>query len=259
MAGGLGGPTVQGAYGASEIGRIGGAPTGPSGALGGPMPWEKPKPVATGGGGGGRGSFRAPKMQAITAKAPPRPTLPPIDPQAEFDPELEAYRERYKGHLTNLEEGTGYAMDVLRQGQQDSGEASIERMRASAAEAGIPFDESQARAELQRGVNASMAQEKLGREAAMTGAYDVGKGITALPAEERFARLDLDLNRDVAESEGVLDLYGRDIQRYGTDVAAATAANQSLMGFYNNLMSGMFGMMGNSMGGPSYSSSNYYG
>jgi len=198
-------------------------------------------------------------MQPVSAKAPPRPELPPIDPQAPFDPELEAYRERYKGHLGNLEEGTGYAMDVLRQGQQDSGEAEIERMRASAAQAGIPFDETQARAELQRGTNAAMAQEKLGREAMMTGAYDVGRGITALPAEERFARLDLDLQRDVAESDGVLDLYGRDIQRYGTDMAAATAANQSLMGFYNNLMSGMFSMAGGGMGGPSFSSSSYYG
>jgi len=242
-----------------EIGIFGGGPQKPSGGLGGGGVSHLPKPApAATGGGKGKGKITMPKMAPIAANAPPRPELPPIDPQAPFDPELEAYRERYKGHLGNLEEGTGYAMDVLRQGQQDAGEAEIERMRASAAQAGIPFDETQARAELQRGTNAAMAQEKLGREKMMTGAYDVGRGITALPAEERFARLDLDLQRDVAESEGVLDLYGRDIQRYGTDMAAATARNQALMGFYNNLMSGMFGMMGN-IGGPSMSSSVYYG
>lgn len=218
----------------------------------GPIREEEPKK----GGGRGRGRMRMPKMKPV--KAPPRPELPPIDPQAPFDPNLEAYRERYGGHLTNLEEGTGYAMDVLRQQQQDAGEAEIESARANAAAAGIPFDEAEARAELQRGVNVAMAGEKLGREAGMTQAYGVGKDIYGQVPGERNVRLGIDLQRDLGEMGGELDLYGRDIQRYGVDVNAAVASNQQLMSFYNNLMSGAFGMMGN-MGGPGFSSSVSYG
>lgn len=240
----------------SEIGGWVGAGKPSLGLGGGGAIMTSPQPT-TQAKSSGSGKWKAPKMTAPKVKQPKRPKLPKIDPQAPFDPTLESYRDRYGGHLTNLEEGTGYSMDVLRQGQQDSMEAEIMRMRAAADQAGIPFDEGQARAELQRGVNASMAQEKLGREAMMTQAYGTGKDIYALPPEERNKRLEMDLRRDVAEAEGVLDLYGRDIQRYGMDVNAAVAANQSLMSFYNNLMSGMFSAMSPSMGG--YSSSVYYG
>lgn len=256
MAGGLGGSTSYSPlYGAGEIGPVspGKKPTGALGGGGAVTPTTAPK--ATGGGGA---KFKAPKIEAPKVTAPPRPELPPIDPQAPFDPVLEAYRDRYGGHLTGLEQGTGYAMDVLRQQQQDATEAEVERMRAAAAQAGIPFDESEARAELQRGINAAMAQEKLGREAMMTEAYGVGRDIYALPPEERFKRLGLDLQRDVAEQQGVLDLYAGDLKRYGIDVGAATAANTALLGLYNSLMSGMFGMMGSAFS-PSYSSSVHYG
>jgi len=184
----------------------------------------------------------------------PRPELPPIDPQAEFDPELEAYRERYRGHLEGLETGTGHAMDVLRGQQQDSLEADVERARQSAAASGIPFNEAEFRSEASRGINAAMAQEKLGREKMMTQALTQGLPIIAEPASERFNRLELDLRRDVADSESVLDLYGRDIQKYGVDMQAATAANNALMSFYSQLMSGLFGSMGNIGGNINYTS-----
>lgn len=243
-------------YGRAEIGHIrGGAVRRPGGLGGGGI--KTPTPTGTGR-GAGKGRVRAPKVTAPKVTQPPRPKLPPIDPRAPFDPVLEAYRDRFGGHLTNLERGTGYAMDVLRQQQQDAAEAELERMRAAADQAGIPFDERQARAEIQRGINAAMAKEKLGREQMMTGAYGVGKDIYALPPAERFKRLELDLRRDVADVESVLDLYGRDVQKYGIDVNAATAANQQLLGLYNSLMSGMFGMMGTAMS-PSYSSSVTYG
>jgi hypothetical protein len=198
-----------------------------------------------GGGMGGGGGVPAGNV--------PRPDLPPIDPQAEFDPELEAYREQFKGHLGNLEQGTGHAMDVLRGGQQDALEADVERARQSAAASGIPFNEAEFRSEASRGINASMAQEKLGREAMMTQAYTQGLGIIAEPASERFNRLELDLRRDVADSESVLDLYGRDIQKYGVDMAAATAANNALMSFYSQLMGGMMSGIGSVGGNISYS------
>jgi len=198
-----------------------------------------------GGGMGGGGGIPAGDVK--------RPKLPPIDPQAEFDPELEAYREQFKGHLGNLEQGTGHAMDVLRGGQQDALEADVERARQSAAASGIPFNEAEFRSEASRGINASMAQEKLGREAMMTQAYTQGLGIIAEPASERFNRLELDLRRDVADSESVLDLYGRDIQKYGVDMAAATAANNALMSFYSQLMGGMMSGIGSVGGNISYS------
>lgn len=216
------------------------APGGPSG-------------VGAGGGGGGGLSLPTGGGGAQPGNVP-RPELPPIDPQAPFDPELEAYRERYKGHLEGLETGTGHAMDVLRGQQQDSLEADVERARQAAAASGIPFNEAEFRSEAARGINAAMAQEKLGREAMMTQAYTQGLPIIAEPASERFNRLELDLRRDVADAESVLDLYGRDIQKYGIDMSAATAANNALMAFYTNLMSGMMGGISNMGGNINYSS-----
>ena len=208
--------------------------------------------ISLGGMGGGAGGFPS-GGGGVPAGNVPRPKLPPIDPQAPFDPELEAYRERYKGHLGNLEQGTGYAMDVMRSGQQDALEADVERARQSAAASGIPFNEAEFRSEASRGINAAMAQEKLGREAMMTQAYTQGLPIIGEPASERFNRLELDLRRDVADSESILDLYGRDIQKYGVDMAAATAANNALMSFYSQLMGGMMGSVGNVGGNLSYS------
>lgn len=218
-----------------NVGSAGGGPFGGLGGLGGGL-----------GGGGGGG---APQPKDI-----PRPKLPPIDPQAEFDPNLEAYRDRYLGHITNLETGTGHAMDVLRGQQQDALEADVERARQAAASSGIPFNEAEFRAEQARGVNAAMAQEKLGREAMMTQAYTQGLPIIGEPASERFNRLELDLRRDVADSESVLDLYGRDIQKYGIDMQAAVAANNALMSFYSQLMGGMMGGLGNLGGNINYTS-----
>jgi predicted lipid-binding transport protein (Tim44 family) len=99
-----------------------------------------------------------------------------------------------------------------------------------------------------------MAQEKLGREAMMTQAYTQGLPIIGEPASERFNRLELDLRRDVADSESVLDLYGRDIQKYGIDMQAAVAANNALMSFYSQLMGGMMGGLGNLGGNINYTS-----
>jgi len=196
-----------------------------------------------------RGGGGAPQPRDI-----PRPKLPPIDPQARFDPNLEAYRDRYLGHITNLETGTGHAMDVLRGQQQNALEADVERARQAAAASDIPFNEAEFRAEQARGVNAAMAQEKLGREAMMTQAYTQGLPIIGEPASERFNRLELDLRRDVADSESVLDLYGRDIQKYGIDMQAAVAANNALMSFYSQLMGGMMGGLGNLGGNINYTS-----
>jgi hypothetical protein len=70
-------------------------------------------------------------------------------------------------------------------------------------------------------------------------------GVAQGQAQERTERLGLDLNRDVQENTLALERYGRDIQKYGVDAQAATAANSALYDFYSRLTSGMFGMMGN--------------
>jgi len=286
-AGSLGGPPAQppaqppGTQGPgvkkTKAPRLGGSIGGSPPAQSTNVPWDQPCPPILsapgsiidpdwchksapgpgGGGGGGGGGISLPRGGGGGGPKPgdiPRPDLPPIDPQANFDPELEAYRERFRGHLGNLESGTGYAMDVMRGQQQDQLEADVERARQAAAASGIPFDEAQFRSEGARGINSAMAQEKLGREQMMTDAYARGLPIIAEPASERFNRLELDLRRDVADAESVLDLYGRDIQKYGIDMNAATAANNALMQFYSSLMSGMFGSFGNMSQGINYTS-----
>ncbi len=184
-----------------------------------------------------------PATPAITG--PERPELPPIDPVGYEKPEHGELRERYTGFGEELKEGTGFAMDVLEGQQQDRMEAQIEQAREQAAALNIPFDEDATRAELQRGVNAAMAQEKLGRE----GLYQQHlSDIAPVTAGAEYAQREkgIDLERDVSEMGGLLQRYGIDVGKYGTDVQAASRASEMLMDFYKTLMAGM--MRGPSMG-----------
>jgi len=196
-----------------------------------------------------------PKASAVNVKGPERPGLPPIDPQAAFDPELQAYAQKYGGHLEDLKEGTGFAMDAMREQMENRRAAARESAEASAVQAGIPFNASTWEAEYDRGINSAMAQEKVGREAQLTQAYQGGLPIVSRPSDERFARLDLDLRRDMGEAGNILDRYKTDVSKYGTDVQAAIGSNNALLGFLSSLMGTMGNMMPNmnlSAGGGSY-------
>jgi hypothetical protein len=178
---------------------------------------------------------KLPETPAITG--PESPALPPIEPVGEERTEHAELRDRYTGFGEDLKEGTGFAMDVLTGAQTDRMEAQIEQAREQAAALGIPFDEASYRAELQRGVNAAMAEEKLGRE----GLYQEHLATTApITAGADYAQAEkgIDLERDVAEQEGVLDRYGTDVGKYGYELQAATRANEMLMDFYKSLMTG---------------------
>lgn len=189
-----------------------------------------------------------------------RPELTPINPQAAYDPEIANQLARQRSYTGDLKAGTGFAMDVLTGQQRDVGEAQMREAEQAAAQAGIPFDKARFLMEQQRGLQGAMATEKLGREQMVGQAIGAESGVAQGQAGERDERLGIDLKRDVAENEIALDRYGRDIQKYGIDAQAATAANNALMGFYGQLTSGMFGMMGSAMnmGGNSYSNSNSY-
>jgi hypothetical protein len=190
-------------------------------------------------------SFQMPTMPATPAlTGPERPNLPPIDPTGQERPEHEALRERYTGFGEDLKGGTGFAMDVLTGEMTDRMEAQIEQAREQHAQMGIPFDADAYRAELQRGVNSAMAQEKLGREELYQQHLATTAPVTA-GADYAQAEKGIDLERDQAEMRGVLERYGIDVSKYGTDVQAATRANEMLMDFYKTLMSGM-------MSGPSF-------
>jgi hypothetical protein len=208
------------------------------------------KKVGGGGGGGGGGKISLPGGGGgqTKVKEPPKPKPVPIDPQAKEDPRLTEFAEGYTQHGEDLESGTGYAMDVLRGQQQDSMEAELDRMRSAAANAGIPFDETQARAELQRGINASMAQEKLGREKMMTDWYQGGVDVMRSPMDERFTRLRLDLERDIAEAGQNVDIHKLLYDKYGIDVNAASAYDRALLALYGGLYQKMIPDWGDIMG-----------
>lgn len=211
--------------------------------------------IGRGSGGPGGGGGGAPAAGNVE-----RPNLTPIDPQAEYDPEMAKSLAAMRGHESNLERGAGRSMDVLLGTQADQLESQVAQARAAAQAAGIPFDEASFRATAMKGINSAMAQEKLGREAMLGDQYSRTGQMAGAQAGERTQRKELDYKRDVSENELLLDRYGRDIQKYGVDVQAATAANNALMQFYSQLLGGVFGMLGN-LGGSSasFSSSNYYG
>jgi len=264
--GGLGGGYAGAPTGHSEIGPISSKPKKRPGGLGGGVTgggrYEKPGGGGRGGGGrgggggGGGGSIDLSSMMmpggggtGVNVAGPERPDLPAIDPQADFDPNLTGYADEYKGHLADLKAGTGFAADVLAGQQADQKAAATEQAAASAASAGIPFDAGSFGAEFDRGTNAAMAQEKIAREQMVTGAYQGGLPLVSRPSEERFARLDLDLKRDLEESGDILDRYKTDVGKYGTDVNAAIGSNNALLGFLSSLMGNMTSM---STGGNSY-------
>ena len=194
---------------------------------------------------------------AWSPSAVERPGLTPIDPQAAYDPEIAAQLARQRSYTGDLKAGTGFAMDVLTGQQRDVNEAQMREAEQAAAQAGIPFDKARFLMEQQRGLQGAMATEKLGREQMVGQAIGAESGVAQGQAGERTERLGLDLKRDVVENELALDRYGRDIQKYGIDAQAATAANNSLMDFYSRLTSGAFSAMG-SFGGGNVSSSYSY-
>lgn len=205
------------------------------------------------GGGVGGGGGGAPAGGNVE-----RPNLTPIDPKAEYDPEMAKSLATMRGHESNLEKGAGHSMDVLLGTQADQLEAQVAQARAAAAAQGIPFDEASFRATAMRGINSSLAQEKLGREKMLGEQYKTTGQMAGAQAGERTQRMELDYKRDVSENELLLDRYGRDIQKYGVDVQAATAANNALLAFYSQLMGGMMGMMGGLGSSQSFSNSYSY-
>lgn len=230
--------------------------------------WKCPEPAAAPAAGGGGLNFSMPSMPAAGAapawqpSAVARPNLTPIDPQAAYDPEIANQLARQRSYTGDLKAGTGFAMDVLTGQQRDVNEAQMREAEQAAAQAGIPFDKARFLMEQQRGLQGAMAEEKLGREQMVGQAIGAESGVAQGQAAERTDRLGIDLKRDTVENELALDRYGRDIQKYGIDAQAATAANNSLMDFYSRLTSGAFsaiGQIGGSMGGSNFAQSNVYG
>lgn len=249
--GGAAGPCPQGMVsagsapcppGCQEVGRaIGGGRGGscccpPGGARGG-----------GGAGGPGGGGWRPGSVE--------RPNLTPINPQAEYDPEMARALADQRAYQGNLLEGAGQHMDVMVGRMADQLEAQVAQARAGAQAAGIPFDEAAFRAQAQRDLNAGMVQEKTNREQTYGEALKAGGQMAGAQAGERTQRMDIDLRRDVSENELALDRYGRDIQKYGIDAQASTAANNAILEFWSRLMGGMFNSLGGSM---SMNNTNYY-
>lgn len=202
-------------------------------------------------GGGGRGG---PGGGGWRPGSVERPNLTPINPQAEYDPEMARALADQRAYQGNLLEGAGQHMDVMVGRMADQLEAQVAQARAGAQAAGIPFDEAAFRAQAQRDLNAGMVQEKSNREATYGEALKTGGQMAGAQAGERTQRMDIDLRRDVSENELALDRYGRDIQKYGIDAQASTAANNAILDFWSRLMSGMFSQMGSM----SMNNTNYY-
>jgi hypothetical protein len=219
--------------------------------------------AASGGGGGG---FTIPGMNVGTGagtatgtstwspSAVARPNLTPIDPQAGYDPEIANQLARQRANTADLKAGTGFAEDVAVGSERDQLAAQMQEAEQGAAQAGIPFDKARFLMEAQRGQASRRAQSTLNREQQVGAAIGAESGVAQGQAGERTDRLAIDLKRDTTENELALDRYGRDIQKYGIDAQAATAANGSLMDFYSRLMSGAF----SSIGGSNFSSRTSY-
>ncbi len=243
LRGGGGGPTF------SNVNKAG-ASIGAPGSIG----YKNVGPAA--GGGSALSGLAMPAAPAFAPGTVPRPTVDPIRPEAAYDPGIAQALAGQQGYAQDLKAGTGFAMDVLTGSQADQLQSQLVQARQAAAQAGIPFDEAAWRATAMRGIAGAQADEKLKRESMVGGALGAVAGTAQGQAGERDTRLGLDLNRQTTQNAQKLDLYGRDLEKYGTDVQAATSANNALMSFYSQLMGGVMGAL--SPGNMSMSSSNYY-
>lgn len=204
-------------------------------------------------------SLSLPSMPAQPAWQPSavaRPDLAPINPQANYDPEIANELAAQRAHTSDLKAGTGFAMDVLAGGQRDLQNAQMAEAEQAAASAGIPFDRSRFLMEQQKGQNSAMAQEKLGREQMVGQSLAQSAQVANQQAGERDTRLGISEDSQKAQNEELLQRYGTDVQKYGVDANAATAANSALMGFYSDLMRGVFSAAG---GSGSYTSNYQFG
>jgi len=231
---------------------------GASGGLQVTKPPAKPAGAAASGASGASGaaSFTMPAgAKSWAPSAVERPALTPIDPQAAYDPEMQATLASQRAYASDLKRGTGFAADVMTQQTRDTLESELQQAKAGALAQGIPFDEQAFRTGGLQSINRAQADVTLGREAQLGEALRTEGGQVGALAGERTTRKDLDLRRDVAENELAIDRYGRDIQKYSTDAAAATAANNALLDFYSRLTSGIFNAASASanIGGNSYS------
>jgi hypothetical protein len=192
---------------------------------------------------------------AGTGVAPVKPGAPQLERAREIGPgvpELERMGQGYEAQLRNLEAGTGHSMDVMLGAQTDNAEAQIDQMRQAAAQQGIPFDEQAARAQLQRGVNSAMAQEKLGREKLTLDAYGQAPGIIGANEQARQGRWQIGSGNDNERNRALNEQYGTQANMYGEELSAANSANNALLSFMSNLM-------GSALRGPSTSMSSYFG
>jgi len=203
-------------------------------------PQPAPRSPAAGGPGGAAAGWQPPAYQPPTASAVPRPDLQPINPAAAYDPEMAAALASQRGYTEQLQSGTGHVMDVMTQRMADNLEAQVVQAKASAAAAGIPFDEASFRAQGQRDINAGLAQEKLGRESQIGQSIGASTAAAAGQAGERTSRMGIDLQAQMGTGAQKLDRYGIDVQKYGIDTGAAVSANNALLDFYSRLMGGMF-------------------
>jgi len=193
-----------------------------------------------------------PAMQSWSPSALERPGLTPIDPQAAYDPEIANQLARQRSFSSDLKAGTGFAEDVAVGAERDQLQAQMREAEQAAAQAGIPFDKARFLMEAQRGQASRRAQSTLNREQQYGESLGAESSVAQNQAAERTDRLGIDLKRDTTENELALDRYGRDIQKYGIDAQAATAANNALMDFYSRLTTGVM-----SMGGSNSFSSSY--
>ena len=190
-----------------------------------------------GGGAGGGGGTWAPSTVA-------RPELTPINPTAEYDPEMAKALAEQRGFTSDLKSGTGHVMDVMTQRMADNLESQVIQARSAAEGAGIPFDEASFRSQAQRDINAGLATEKLGREGLIGESIGASTSAAGAQAGDRATRLGIDLSAKSTTEQQKLARYGIDVTKYGVDAQAATAANNALLSFYSQLMGGMMGMMG---------------
>lgn len=226
-------------------------------ALGDCPPGSTPAPggmgCCAGGRGGGGGGLPLPGLGGLpmgpgggVPGGVERPALQPIRPTAEYDPKIAESLAKQAGYGEMVKEGTGFAQDVLSQRQADVLESQIAQARQEAEQQGIPFNEAAFRAQAMQSINKTMADVTLGREEMYGKALEAEAGTAGVQAGERNERLGIDLRAQAETMQDVLERYRGDIQKYGYDVQAATAANNALLAFYSQLMSGMFGMFGGS-------------
>lgn len=163
-----------------------------------------------------------------TIAAPAPQAAPPLNLQAQVNPQLQALQGRYSNYLTGLEDNTGRIMDQAGSRFADLREGGASRLAASEANRGIASSNrmGQYQAETSRGQQQVVGDIANAREGMLGSALQGGVGVYGAPEQMAMQEKQLGLNAYNAQNAAQGNLASQGVQQQQLQLQAQQQAAQ---------------------------------